>query len=329
MIDYRELPDDGVRFEQVVRELLIRDEFNVRWTGVGPDGGRDLLVIENAPGPLAPFERTWVVSCKHFAHSGKSVGTNDLDRSIIDTCKSVGASGFLLACSTQISSGLGTRFREIEQANGIVCRAWDGVEIEKRLMEPRAFSLVSIFFPKAAVGIPWSVYNAGSPSFWCGSHGGHLFYMSSRLPAGVPKLPDVERMLQMLNAIPLKTVSEFGERERLRLRAANFDNKNENYLVFVDYLIPTAHDGEVLAQSQTAKSLLEQLNDGNGLYSDEVGSWYRTNWDILRIKTFQLGDHFDEDHKDYYTSYIANFECGLPREGAASAFDWGFSSWKD
>jgi hypothetical protein len=327
MIDYCELPDDGVRFEQFVRELLIREDFEVRWTGVGPDGGRDLLLTERIVGPLAPLERTWIVSCKHFAHSKRSVGANDLDRSIIDTCKAVGATGFLLACSTQVSSGLTTRFREIEQSNGIVCRAWDGVEIEKRLMQPRAFSLTSIFFPKTAASIPWSVYNAGSPSFWCGSHGGHFFYMSSRVPAGVPTLPDMERIVQMLNAIPLAPANDLGERERLRLRAVYFDNKNENYLVFADYLVPVAHPsrgGGVLVQSHDAGSLLKQLNDGYGLYEGA----YRTNWDIMRVKVFQLSDRFDQDDKTHYTAFMSNFESGSPREGSASAFDRFFASWK-
>jgi hypothetical protein len=78
MINFKELPDDGVAFEQLIRELLIREEFEVRWTGVGPDGGRDLIFTERTLGPMAGFERTWLVSCKHNAHSEKSVGINDL-----------------------------------------------------------------------------------------------------------------------------------------------------------------------------------------------------------------------------------------------------------
>lgn len=328
MIDYCELPKDGVRFEQLVRELLIREDFDVRWTGVGPDGGRDLLLVESTAGPLAPFERTWIVSCKHFAHSGGSVGVNDLDRSVIDSCKAVGASGFLLACSTQASSALLTRFREIEQSSGITCRTWDGVEIEKRLMKPRTFSLIHIFFPKSSANIPWSVFNAGSPSFWCGSHGGHFFYMSSRVPAGVPSLPDMERIIQLLKKVPLAAGDKFGQRERLRLRAVYFDNKNENYLVFADYLVP-ANGGGIVVQSHDAKSILEQLNDGFGLYSDGEGSWYHTDWDVMRIKVFMLSDRFDEDDKSYYAPFMPNFESGSPREGSASAFDWTFASWKD
>jgi hypothetical protein len=74
MLNFKELPVDGVAFEQLIRELLLRSEFEVHWTGVGPDGGRDLVVTEKAAGQLAPFQRKWLVSCKHHAHSGTSVG---------------------------------------------------------------------------------------------------------------------------------------------------------------------------------------------------------------------------------------------------------------
>ena len=102
MIDFTELPADGVRFEQLIRELLIRSGLEVHWTGVGPDGGRDLVATENCQGRLAPFERKWLVSCKN-ATSGKSVGLDDVN-GISDACAAVDASGFLLACSTQPSS---------------------------------------------------------------------------------------------------------------------------------------------------------------------------------------------------------------------------------
>jgi len=75
MLDFTELPADSVRFEQLIREILVRSGFEVHWTGTGPDGGRDLAAIERALGPLAQFERRWLVNCKHYAGSGRSVGS--------------------------------------------------------------------------------------------------------------------------------------------------------------------------------------------------------------------------------------------------------------
>jgi len=79
--------------------------------------------------------------------------------------------------------------------------------------------------------------------------------------------------------------------------------------------------------SRMSPLISQQLNDDEGLYSDSEGSWYRTNWDVMRVKVFQLSERFDEDDKAYYDSFMANFESGSPREGSASTFSWAFTSW--
>lgn len=105
MIDFSELPENGVKFEQLIRELLILEGFEVHWTGVGQDGGRDLTLIEKLEGPLSNYERKWLVSCKHFANSSKSVGREQAGN-ITEDCRAVGAEGYILACSTQPTAGL-------------------------------------------------------------------------------------------------------------------------------------------------------------------------------------------------------------------------------
>lgn len=41
-MDFKELPQDGQAFEQLVRELLFSRGLHVAWSGRGADGGRDL-----------------------------------------------------------------------------------------------------------------------------------------------------------------------------------------------------------------------------------------------------------------------------------------------
>lgn len=115
MIDYTELPDDGILFEQLVRDLFLREGYDAHWTGVGADGGRDLLVTEILEGPISKYERKWLVSCKHKAHSTKSVGRDEVPN-IVDDCRAVNADGFILACTTHPSAALVTRLDEIERA---------------------------------------------------------------------------------------------------------------------------------------------------------------------------------------------------------------------
>src|SRR5439155_18878911 len=119
-----------------------------QWTGKGADQGRDILITERSTGPLGPFSRKWLVQCKHLAHSGKSVGRNDLG-SIVDDCRQVGAEGYLLACSTQPSASLVTKLNELAAIpqNRLATRIWDSVDLEKLLSGPRSFALGHIFFP--------------------------------------------------------------------------------------------------------------------------------------------------------------------------------------
>jgi hypothetical protein len=78
MLDFKELPQDGEAFEQLIRELLFSYGMTVEWSGRGPDGGRDLICRESLKSLIAPTNRTWLVQCKHFAHANFSVGVDDL-----------------------------------------------------------------------------------------------------------------------------------------------------------------------------------------------------------------------------------------------------------
>jgi len=305
MIDFRELPDDGIAFEQLVRELLIREGFEVHWTGVGPDQGRDLIVIEQAKGSFYDFRRKWLVQCKHFAHSGKSVGINDVP-SIIDNCGAVGAEGYLLICSTQPTSSLVTKFEEItaNPNNRIVARYWDSIELEKHLYTPYGLPLIYQFLPKSAKNIKWMIYNMGSPSFWAANYKDYFIYLSSRIAVKFPNLKDLEKIINKLEFIPTP------DDQYLRPRAIYFDEKHEQFIVFVDYIIPHDYEGYL-----SSKELNEYLKDGQGLYSDEVSMWYITYYDIRLIKENQLSDRFQVDNRVYYEPYIRNFEIGLFRNG--------------
>ena len=84
---------------------------------------------------LAPFSRKWLVSCKHKAHGGGSVGLADVV-DIVDACGAVDAEGYLLACSTQPSSGVVKRLEELQLSGKVLTTFWDGVELERRLNIP-------------------------------------------------------------------------------------------------------------------------------------------------------------------------------------------------
>jgi len=308
MIDFKELPQNGTKFEQLTRELAIRSGFEVHWTGVGQDGGRDLVITEKAEGALAPFERKWLVSCKHNAHSGKSVGLADI-ANVTDACAAVGASGFLLACSTQPTSTVVNRLQEIAANGGLLTTYWDGIEFEKRLNTPSTLPLIHLFFPESSKSIGWNIYNKDSPSFWAANYKDYYIYLSSRTSNSFPDLTDVEEILQRLESIPLPEGSDW-KQHYIRPRGVYFDNKHEQFVVFADYLYPIGEEERVLLPHV----INETLRDGDGLYSDNFATWKLTHWDVEYIESNQTSDHFHLDHKDYYEKHIDNFRIGMCRD---------------
>ena len=54
MLDFREIAEDGIDFELMIRELLFCLGYHVQWSGVGPDGGKDIICTEELPRRFVP-----------------------------------------------------------------------------------------------------------------------------------------------------------------------------------------------------------------------------------------------------------------------------------
>jgi uncharacterized protein YeaO (DUF488 family) len=312
MIDFKELPKDGVLFEQLIREIFLRNEFETHWTGVGADGGRDLIVTEVLEGKLSKTERKWLVNCKHFANAkrNKSVNAADIGDFSSD-CNAVGATGFILVCSTQPSAGLVKRLEETGEEKKIETQFWDSIEIEKRLTSPKCFALIHTFFPKSALNYLWKIYNAYSPSFWAANYKDYFLYMSSRDANTYPELSDIETMVSKLEEIPVFKDKKYGwDSHYLRIRAVYYDDKHESYSVFVDYLFPRNCKKENIMQP---KEINKYLKTGQGLYSDGESMWKLTSWDVRYVPASTTSDHFHLDHKNYYEPFMKNYESGISR----------------
>lgn len=89
-------------------------QIRVDLTGVGPDGGRDLLVHTTTEDILSLFfKRTWVVQCKfHEAN----ISTNKIaDINIPTLIHSYKAVGYLLVCKKNPTSKLTQLFERLEK----------------------------------------------------------------------------------------------------------------------------------------------------------------------------------------------------------------------
>jgi hypothetical protein len=303
MIDFKELPQDGTAFEQLIREILLLRNLNPHWTGKGTDQGRDIIATETLTGEIASYTRTWLVQCKHFAHSGRSVGREDVG-GIIDDCRQIKATGYLLACSTQASSSLVTKLRELEENSDykFVARIWDSVDIEKMLMEPRYFALGHLFFPRSLENTSWKIYNRGEPNKWAAHYKDYFIILTSRIAGDYPDLKDCETIIKRLESI------ELGAEEYLRPRAIYYDDKHDSYTVYADYLYPIKQKPKFRGEDFN-----RLLKNGRGLYADEQYEWKLTWWDIEFREVITVSDHFHIDHPEYYSTYMASYEAGMMR----------------
>lgn len=141
--DFKEIPlansgsGDQDLFELFARDFLSKLGFEIiEDPARGSDGGtgKDLLIIEHKDGYTGVEKVQWIVSCKHNAHSGASVGVSD-EIAITDRVIATGSQGFMGFYSTLPSSGLSTKFEGIKANSSIKIFYFDRAKIESELVE--------------------------------------------------------------------------------------------------------------------------------------------------------------------------------------------------
>lgn len=302
MLDFTELPSDGIKFEQLIRELFVKRGYETVWTGVGTDLGRDLIVTEKLVGPLSTKNRKWIVSCKHNAHSKRAVGLKDLGN-VAGDCTSIQAEGYLLVCSTYPSSSVVLRLEEITKSNDIVTKIWDAVEIEKQLSYPETFSLFKSFFPSSSIYNEWKIYNAFSPSFWAANYKQYFFYMSSRNSTTFPDLPSMEAIIKTLESLSLQ------KSHIIRPRNFYYDDKFCVHTVYFDYLFP---DDKKTKKPLTASELRTKLLEKFPSRAHRFMNF--PDWDVRYISVNYDSDNFEFDHRRFYEPYMGEYEKGQTRD---------------
>jgi hypothetical protein len=147
MIDWKEIPD-GDTWELFARDFLVELGFVIEvGPGRGADAGKDLLISEQLRGTLHSSNFKWLVSCKHFATSGKSVGTED-ETNITDRLKHHKADGFMGFYSTMPSSALVTRLQQYAVNGDLQAyEIFDHKKIEGRFVNAGLSKLALRYFP--------------------------------------------------------------------------------------------------------------------------------------------------------------------------------------
>lgn len=111
IVDFTEISPDGEQWEFFGRDFLTELGFTIEADpNRGPDGGKDILVVEHLRGNLNSYPFRWLVSAKHFANSNRSVSEAD-EINIRERLEAFRADGFIGFYSTIASSGLSERLR--------------------------------------------------------------------------------------------------------------------------------------------------------------------------------------------------------------------------
>lgn len=120
MIDFKEIPEANTGGGlQDTFELFARDFFKILGYDIiqeptrGADGGKDLIIKEMRKGQSdLVTEVTWLVSCKHYAHSGKAINPS-IENNINDRIKSNNCDGFIAFYSTLPTHSLSETLKSI------------------------------------------------------------------------------------------------------------------------------------------------------------------------------------------------------------------------
>lgn len=293
MIDYNELKD-GNEFELLMRDLLQRYFFDVRWSGRGQDGGKDIVLYEMLVGILGEYKKKWVIQCKNFAKSNKSVGIDDLN-DISGVCEANNSDGYFLACTTFMSSNAIEKCKEICKNKNLFFIYWDSKKIENELLKPSNWDLLIQYFPKFADSSKIQI-SIIEPNFWCARYKESIVYLSSRI-SGNPNytINDVTEIIDRIDLIFMK------EQFKVKCRAMYFDDKNCNINLYIDVII----------FDKTSKLNKEYIT--NKIFKNICVDFCLYVCDIKFYNCDERSDHYDINHYEFYNDYINIFKYGIDR----------------
>lgn len=154
-IDFKEIPQGNIAdgkqdtFELFAREFLETLGYEIiSEPSRGSDGEKDLIVLETRVGVGGKTFIRWLVSCKHNAHSGKSVTPKE-ETNFLDRLKQHNCSGYIGFYSTLPSSKLSERLEGIRNNDSsFEFQIFNNEMIETRMLSNPEFQiLLKKYFP--------------------------------------------------------------------------------------------------------------------------------------------------------------------------------------
>lgn len=156
-IDFKEIEKaNSSRGLQDSFELFTRDFLEamvyqiVENPGRGPDGGIDIKIKETIKG-ISNYESSiyWLVSCKHYAHSGKSINS-DIEQDIADRVATNQCDGFIGVYSTIPAKSLINKLNGL--SNSLQYSIFDPARIEREIIGYSSMEVIfKRYFPESYV----------------------------------------------------------------------------------------------------------------------------------------------------------------------------------
>lgn len=157
ILNFKEIPKaNGADGLQDTFELFARDFLQYLGYAIiehpdrGADRKKDMIAEERIDGLSSTFTYRWLVSCKHYAHTGNAVKDTD-EPNITERLKQHKCDGFMGIYSTLCSTSLGSLINGLTDANGKrnTC-VYDHERIESCLLENRkGQQLAARYFPQS------------------------------------------------------------------------------------------------------------------------------------------------------------------------------------
>lgn len=153
-LSFKEI-QDGDHFEDLVAayfEELKEDKSNnienieVLKSGIGTDGGTDILINFNISDGIKTFKRKWIVQCKFHASTISPSQINSIN--IPTLIHSHNASGYLLICKLRPTSGLTDLFGRLNKKckNNYYYECWDGNQFLRKINFRD--NILKLYFPQ-------------------------------------------------------------------------------------------------------------------------------------------------------------------------------------
>lgn len=150
IVDDRQFEDLIVSyFDDLKNEKIhqIKDVI-VKPSGIGTDGGRDILVDFNISDNIYTFKRRWVIQCKFH---NTNISTNKIsDINLPTLIHSYKASGYLLVCKKRPTSKLTELFERLNEKCKMDYKylIWSGEQLKGSLLAKSKPTILQQFFPE-------------------------------------------------------------------------------------------------------------------------------------------------------------------------------------